>query len=97
MSSGVYSSYKKMGGENSFTPDWTHYSYLSRVLKCAKTIFPLSTVEVDELGQKNVVVTLYNLHMPKPYTLDLARSLTRIYRGMYINAYNTSFENKSNF
>ena len=83
MSSGVYSSHKNLTGENPFTPDWTRCSYLSRVLKCAKTIFPLSSVEVDELGQRTVIVTLYNLHMSKPYTLDLARSLKRIYRGRY--------------
>ena len=58
------------------------FYYYQCVYASVVTLFPISSADVDGDDLKSKIhIRLYNMRLSMPFTLDLSRSLVRVYEG----------------
>ena len=71
---------RKLTRPKSVAADLFHYYQC--IYASVVTLFPISSVNVDGDGLKiRVHIRLYNMRLAMPFTIDLSRSLIRVYEG----------------
>ena len=61
--------------------------FFQQIYTSVVTLFPISSVDLEKTDAKmKIHIRLYNMRLAMPFTLDLSRSLSRVYDGkMLIN------------